>query len=143
MGVGVPSAIGAKLANPDRPVVCLSGDGSLFMCPQALHTAAEFDIDVTVVVFNDSDYGIISKSSKIDGDSDDRRFSWTSPDWISIAEGFGCDGRSARTRADLESALDWSMETDGPALIDLDIDGEEPTPYQAVADKSDVDPGTF
>lgn len=74
MGVGLPAAIGAALANPDRPVACLSGDGGLLMCIQELHTAADYDLDITLVVSNNEDYGLISKSPKIEQYTDDHQF---------------------------------------------------------------------
>ncbi|MDR9381373.1 MAG: thiamine pyrophosphate-binding protein [Natronomonas sp.] len=140
MGVGLPGAIGAKLANPDRPVVALSGDGSLFMCAQELHTAAEYGLDVTVVVFNDADYAVISKSPKLKGHVD---FRWDSPDWVGLAESYGCQGRRAGTRSTLREALEWAPYADGPTLIDVAIDPNEPTAVDAAAYETDVDPTAF
>lgn len=143
MGVGLPSAIGAKLARPDRPVVCLTGDGSLLMCAQEFHTAAAYDLDLAVVLFNDADYGIISKSPKLDREAGDRRFSWTSPDWLSIVEGFGCQGRRARTRTEVREAVEWALAADGPALVDVDIDPDEATPYDAAEYETAIDPTDY
>jgi acetolactate synthase-1/2/3 large subunit len=140
MGVGLPSAIGARLANPDRPVVTLSGDGSLMMCTQALHTAAERDLDLTVVLFNDSDYGIISKS--IDA-ADGRRFAWSSPDWAAIAEGFGCEARGADTRTAVRDAVQWALETAGPTLVDVDVDPQEPSASDLASRASELEPASF
>lgn len=140
MGVGLPSAIGARLAGQDRPVVTLTGDGSLLMCGQELHTAAEYDLDLTAVLFNDADYGIISKSM---GEDRSRQFSWSSPDWTAIAEGFGCEARSARTRATLRDAVEWALETDGPTLVDVEVDPVEPSPYDVGSIPSDVEPASF
>jgi len=140
MGVGLPSAIGAKLAVPDRPVVTLTGDGSLFMCAQELHTAAEYDLDLTAVLFNDADYGIISKSMET---NTDRRFSWSSPDWEAIAVGYGCEARSAATRTEVEEAVEWALETDGPTLVDVEIDPKEVSPYEIVSLPSGIDPSSF
>lgn len=143
MGVGLPSAIGAKLACPDRSVVCLTGDGSLMMCAQELHTAAARNLDLVVVLFNDADYGIISKSPKIDDRGGDHRFSWSSPDWISIAEGFGCQGRRAQTRNEVRDAVDWALMTDGPTLVDVEIDPDELTPYEAAEYETEIAPTDY
>jgi acetolactate synthase-1/2/3 large subunit len=143
MGVGLPSAIGAKLARPDRPVVCLSGDGSLFMCSQELHTAAAYDLDVTVVLFNDADYGIISKSSQLEREADDNRFSWPSPDWTAVAEGYGCSARRARTRDEVREAVGWALDADGPTLVDVAIDADEPTPVDVASYETNVDPAEY
>jgi acetolactate synthase-1/2/3 large subunit len=143
MGVGLPSAIGAKLARPDRPVLTLTGDGSLLMCAQELHTAAEYGIDVTVILFNDADYGVISKAMHPEGEGDRHRFEWTSPDWTAVAEGYGCAARSVRTRSDLRAATEWALATDGPALVDVDVDPDEPTAVDVASFETDVDPTTF
>lgn len=143
MGVGLPSAIGATLAHSDRPVLTLTGDGSLLMCSQELHTAAENDLDLTVVLFNDADYGIISKSLQRDDGPSDRRFDWESPDWVAIAEGYGCEARRAQTRTAVRDSVAWALGTDGPALVDVDVDPTEPTPYDVVSDDTDIDVTAF
>jgi acetolactate synthase-1/2/3 large subunit len=142
MGVGLPSAIGARLANPDRPVVTLSGDGGLFMCVSELHTAAEYDLDLTVVLFDDADYGVISKSSAVDGD-DGVRFDWSPPDWVALAESFGCRARRVETTDDLRDGLAWALDADGPTLLDVVVDPDGPTAVQAAAFETTVDPRAY
>ncbi|WP_436926666.1 thiamine pyrophosphate-binding protein [Halosimplex amylolyticum] len=128
MGVGLPAALGAKLAAPDTPVVALTGDGSLMMCLQELHTAAEEDLNVVTVVCNDADYGVISKSPDIDRYTDGHRFSWASPDFAAIAEGFDCRGTTVRTLDGVRTAVSDALgRSDGPELIDVRVDPDEPT----------------
>ncbi|WP_126664916.1 thiamine pyrophosphate-binding protein [Haloterrigena salifodinae] len=128
MGVGIPAAIGAKLARPERPVVALTGDGGAMMCLQELHTAAAYDLDVLTILFNNEDYGIISKSPAIDQYAEGHRFEWSSPDFAAIAEGFGCRGQTVQTLSGLEDAVDAALaRTDGPELIDVRVDPDEPT----------------
>ncbi|MFC6993344.1 thiamine pyrophosphate-dependent enzyme [Haladaptatus sp. GCM10025707] len=127
MGVGLPAAIGASLGNPDKPVVCLTGDGGLMMCIHELHTAAEYDLDVTVIVSNNADYGIISKSPKIEQYTDGHQFTWRSPDFATVAEGFGCRGTRVETLAELEAAVDEAVGRNGPDLIDVGIRTDEPS----------------
>jgi acetolactate synthase-1/2/3 large subunit len=131
MGVGLPAALGAKVAHPDRDVVALTGDGGLMMCLTELHAAVEHDLDVTVVVFNNSDYGIISQSPKIDQYADGRRFEWSSPDFAAIAEGFGCRGVDAETRGDLADALADALDAERPTLVDVNIPSDERSPVEA------------
>ncbi|AEH38998.1 thiamine pyrophosphate-binding protein [Halopiger xanaduensis] len=127
MGVGVPAAIGAAFAQPDRPVVALTGDGGAMMCLQELHTAAADDLDVLAICFNNADYGIISKSPEIDRYTEGHRFDWSSPDFPAIAEGFGCRGETVRTLEGLEEAVDEALSRNGPELIDVRVDQDEPT----------------
>lgn len=139
MGVGLPAAIGAKLAHPDRPVVCLTGDGGLLMCIHELHTAATENQDVTVVVSNNSDYGIISKSPAIREYTDSHQFRWPSPEFVTIAEGFGCRGVAVETVAELREAMKNALAHDGPDLVDVRIQTDEPSAAEAAEYDSTVD----
>jgi acetolactate synthase-1/2/3 large subunit len=124
MGVGLPAAIGAKIARPERPVVCLSGDGGLLMCIHELATAVQEGLDVTLVVSNNSDYAVISK--QLPG-TDTPAFAWESPDFPTIAEGFGWDATAVDDRTGLEAALDDALGSDGPTLVDVTTPTEEPS----------------
>lgn len=138
MGVGLPAAIGAKLANPDRPVVCLSGDGGLMMCVHELHTAVEEGLNVILVISNNEDYGVISKSPEIRTETGDHEFAWDSPSFPAIAEGFGWEGRSADTADELTEAVGAALSREGPTLIDVDIPTEEPSAAEAADFESDL-----
>lgn len=131
MGVGLPAAIGAKLGNPDRPVVCLSGDGGLLMCIHEMHTAVEEDLDIVLVVSNNADYGVISKSPEIRAETGDHEFVWDSPSFPTIAEGFGWEGRSADTADELAWEVETAIDREGPTLIDVEIPTEEPSAAEA------------
>jgi len=139
MGVGLPAAIGAAFANPDEPVVCLTGDGGLMMCIHELHTAAEYDLDVTVVVSNNADYGVISKSPKIEQYTEGHQFTWGSPDFATVAEGFGCRGTRVESLDELRAAVDDAVGRDGPDLIDVPIETDEPSAAEAADYESTVD----
>lgn len=130
MGVGLPAAIGAAIARPEHPVLCLTGDGGLMMCIHELHTAAEYDLDVTVVISNNADYAVISQSSKL---ATDREFAWDSPDFVTIAEGFGCRATTAETAEAAAEAVKEAIGRSGPDVVNVHIDPEEPSPV-AVAD---------
>ncbi|WP_210423513.1 thiamine pyrophosphate-binding protein [Halorussus marinus] len=139
MGVGLPAAIGAAFANPDEPVVCLTGDGGLMMCIHELHTAAEYDLDVTVVVSNNADYGVISKSPKIEQYTEGHQFTWGSPDFATVAEGFGCRGTRAESLGELREAVDDAVGRDGPDLIDVPIETDEQSAAEAADYESTID----
>jgi acetolactate synthase-1/2/3 large subunit len=138
MGVGLPAAIGAKLARPNRPVVCCSGDGGLLMCLQELATAIEEDLDIILVVSNNNDYGIISKSPKIETETDDHAFSWSSPSFPAIAEGFGWMAESVEETSALETALESALDCDEPTLIDVSVPTEEPSAAAAATFSTEV-----
>jgi acetolactate synthase-1/2/3 large subunit len=140
MGVGLPAAIGAAVGRSDeQPVVCLTGDGGLMMCIHELHTAAEYGLNVVVVVSNNADYGIISKSPKIMQYTDQHEFTWTRPDFAKIAEGFGVRGTSVDTAAAAGEAVADAIERRaGPELIDVTVETEEPSAAAAADYESDL-----
>lgn len=131
MGVGLPAAIGAGLAEPTTPVVCLTGDGGLLMCIHELHTAVEEDVDLTVVVSNNRDYGIISKSPSIERYTDGHRFTWDSPDYVRIAEGFGCSAIRVETADELRDAVAEAVDSSGVTLVDVSVRTDEPSAVEA------------
>lgn len=132
MGIGLPAAIGAKLARPERPVVALVGDGGLLMNLQECHTAREYDLDLTVIVSNNSDYGVISKSPAIRSrEGEANRFAWDSPTFTTIADGFGWESfHAGGVEAAVEHA-EASLGNGQPTLIDVDVDPTEPTASEA------------
>jgi acetolactate synthase-1/2/3 large subunit len=139
MGVGLPAAVGAGLAEPELPVVCLTGDGGLLMCIHELHTAAEEGIDLTIVVSNNRDYGVISKSPAIEQYTEGHRFTWESPDYVRIAEGFGCSAVRVETAEELREAVVESVGGSGPTLVDVGVRTEEPTAAEAADYDSTVE----
>jgi len=139
MGVGLPSALGAALARPDRPVACLHGDGGLLMCLQELHTAAEEDLDITVVVFDNHDYGTISKSPEIAAYAEGNRFEWEGPDFTSIAAAFGCRGERVETPAAVGDAVAASVDRSGVDVVVVEIATEEPSVNDGADYESTVD----
>jgi acetolactate synthase-1/2/3 large subunit len=129
MGVGLPAAIGAKLANPDAPVLSMIGDGGLFMCLSELHTAVEEGLDLVIIVSDNADYGIISKSPEIAEYTSSHQFRWSSPDFATIAEGFGCWSTRVDGVDGLQCAVATAFDRDEPVpkLISVDIEVTEPS----------------
>lgn len=138
MGVGLPAAIGAALARDD-PVVALHGDGGLLMCLQELHTAAEHDLDITLVVFANADYGIISKSPEIREYAGGGQFAWDAPDFAAIAAAFGCRGTDVETPGDAANAVERAVGRSGPDVVVVETDPDEPSVIEAADYESAVD----
>ncbi|MFW5959186.1 MAG: thiamine pyrophosphate-binding protein [Natronomonas sp.] len=128
MGSGVPSAIGAKLANPDQDVVALTGDGGVLMCLHELHTLADEAIDVTVVVLNNSDYAIISEEAGRSYHMDEGEYGWdeTPISFTTVAEGLGLDVERAERPNEIESVVADAIESSGPTLVEIPTDPYEP-----------------
>jgi len=128
MGTGLPSAIGAKLANPDRDVVTLTGDGGLMMCVHELHTLAAEGLDVTVVAFNNDDYAIISEEASRLYDLPGGAYGWAEAglDLVSVAEGMDVSAERVTDGDAVGEAVASALDRDGPALIEVVTDPSEP-----------------
>ena len=128
MGTGLPAGIGAQLANPDDNVVVLTGDGGLMMCIHELHTAATEGIPITVVVFNNSDYAIISEEAGRSFDLPEEAYSWADAplDFATIAGAMGLETMQASRPDAITTALETAIGTDEPTLVEVPTDPTEP-----------------
>jgi acetolactate synthase-1/2/3 large subunit len=122
MGYDLPTAIGAAMAQPDRRVLCVVGDGSLLMNIQELASLHERDLDVKVLVMNNSRLGIVSQFQLITWDSDPTTGDFISPDFMAIAKGFGISADRLESAAELERKIKEFWNKPGPALLDVIID---------------------
>ncbi len=119
MGFAVPSAIGASLANPGRPVLALCGDGGLSMAMAELETIGRLDLPITVVVFNDSALSLIAVKQG-PGHGGDAAIRYRPTDFATIASASGLDGFVAENADDVRRLMSepWIK----PRLIDARID---------------------
>ncbi|MFJ5332004.1 acetolactate synthase large subunit [Pectobacterium versatile] len=126
MGFGLPAAIGAALAEPDRTVVCFSGDGSLMMNIQEMATAAEEGLNVKIVLMNNQSLGLVHQQQDMFFQkrifAADYRYS---ANFLAIAAGFGFATCDLNTAANPQAALQEMLNQPGPALIHVLIDANE------------------
>jgi acetolactate synthase-1/2/3 large subunit len=145
MGYGLPAAIGAKLGNPDRPVVCISGDGGMQMNIQEIATAVTCELPVTLCIFHNSYLGMVRQFQQL---FYDRRYSSTclrcrkscekncqdmnkecppySPDFVKLAESYGAKGIRVMKEEDIQKAFDEAMANqEGPTILEFIIDTGE------------------
>ncbi|WP_321889947.1 5-guanidino-2-oxopentanoate decarboxylase [Paraburkholderia bannensis] len=118
LGYGLPAAIGAKLAAPERPVVCLIGDGGLQFTLPELASAVEAGVPVIVVVWNNEGYGEIRKYM-VARDITPVGVDPYTPDFITIARGFGCAARTVDDPAALAEALEDAQAFGVPTVIEI------------------------
>ena len=126
MGFGLPAAVGAALANPDRKVICFSGDGSLMMNIQEMATAAENQLDVKIILLNNEALGLVHQQQSLFYQQG--VFAATYPGMINfmqIAAGFGLETCDLNNEADPQASLQEIINRPGPALIHVRIDAEE------------------
>ncbi len=126
MGFGVPAAIGAALAEPQRTVVCFTGDGSILMNIQELVTAAEENVNVKIVLMDNASLGLVHQQQTLF--YGERLFASqfkASPDFIKVAQGFGIAAVDLDTAANPCAALMEAIARPGPCLIHASIDVQQ------------------
>jgi acetolactate synthase-1/2/3 large subunit len=145
MGFGLPAAIGAKLGNPDTPVVCISGDGGMQMNIQEMATAVVCELPITICIFNNGYLGMVRQVQQL---FYDKRYAITclrsrrscekncfdpnkecppySPDFIKLAESYDAKGIRVFHPEEIEEAFKAAREnTKGPTIIEFMIDEKE------------------
>jgi acetolactate synthase I/II/III large subunit len=126
LGYAYPTALGAKVACPDKPVIAICGDGGFCYNVQELSTAVRFGINVVAVVFNDNAYGNVAR------DLDE---TWGgaygatlhNPDFMKLAEAFGVHGMRAKEPTQVGALVRDAIQLDRPVLIEVPV-GRMPTP---------------
>lgn len=119
LGYGLPAAIGGKLAAPQRPVVCLLGDGALMFSIQELMTAVELDLDLPIICVDNGGYGEI-RQGMVERSIDPLAVDLKQPHWVQLAEAFGATGFSA-TMDTLAATVEQALSVSGPSLVHLRI----------------------
>jgi len=127
MGFGMPAAMGAAFANPGKRIICFSGDGSLLMNIQELATLADWQLDVTIILFKNGHLGLVRQQQELFYEQNyiASRF-MTNPDFVAIARGFGIRGYDlAKDGSDPASIFKMALAEPGPCLISVPIDEAE------------------
>jgi acetolactate synthase I/II/III large subunit len=126
MGFGLPAAIGAQIAYPDKLVVDIAGDGSIQMNIQEMATAVQHCLPVKVAILNNGFLGMVRQWQQL---FYDRRYSCTtmdfSPDFAKLAEAFGAVGLRASKPSEVEPVLREAIATPRPVIMDFVVDQEE------------------
>jgi benzoylformate decarboxylase len=125
LGFAMGAAVGIKLADPSRPVVCLVGDGSALYVPQALWSAVQLGTAVAFVVVNNGRYGILESAASFAGIGGLPSMALPGIDFSALAAAFGCRAIRVEDRRDVAPALADAATTSEPLLVDVAID---PTP---------------
>jgi len=124
MGFALPAAIGAKYGAPDRTVVAIIGDGGFQMTLQELGTIMQFGADVKILILNNNFLGMVRQWQEL---FNSRRYSFVdiqSPDFVTIAKGYGIEGKSVSDRKDLKAALKEMLEHKGSYLLEVMVGKE-------------------
>ena len=119
MGYGIPAAIGAKIAHPDRIVVAFSGDGDCLMNGQEIATAVRYHAHVICIIVNNDMYGTIKMHQERDYPGRTSATGLTNPDFSAFARSFGAHGVVVEKTEDFAPSFEHALKANRPALIEL------------------------
>jgi len=126
MGFGLPAAIGAQVAYPERLVIDIAGDGSIQMNIQELGTAVESNLPVKIAIINNGFLGMVRQWQEI---FYQKRYSHTelpkTPDFVKIAQAYGAKGLRAQREEEVEAIIEEAFATDGVVVMDFIVAPEE------------------
>ncbi|MBF0467614.1 MAG: biosynthetic-type acetolactate synthase large subunit, partial [Desulfamplus sp.] len=126
MGFGLPAAIGAKAACPEKLVVCVAGDGSIQMNSQELMTAIEADLPVKIVILNNRYLGMVRQWQEL---FYDKRYSSTNmekaPDFVKLADAYGAVGMRTDRAGEVEAVLEKGLACEGTVIMEFIVEREE------------------
>ena len=127
MGFGLPAAIGAQFGAPDKPVFCVSGDGSIQMCIQELMVATIYKLPIKICILNNQYLGMVRQWQELFWESHYSNVDLeASPDFVKLAEAYGAHAIRCSSPSGVEAALAEAMAiTDRPTVLDFRIAKEE------------------
>jgi acetolactate synthase-1/2/3 large subunit len=127
MGVGLPYAMGAKLAYPDREAIVITGDGSIQMCIQELSTCKQYDLPVKIVCLNNGYLGMVRQLQHVEyGKRYSHSYMEALPDFAALARAYGHKGITITREAEVEPALQEALaEKQRSVFLDVRIDASE------------------
>ncbi len=121
LGSGFPTALGAKVAHPDRPVVAITGDGGFMFGVQELATAVQFNIGVVTLIFNNNAYGNVRRDQRERFDGRVVASDLVNPDFVKLAESFGVGASRVTSPNTFRSALETALADGGPYVIAIEV----------------------
>jgi acetolactate synthase-1/2/3 large subunit len=130
LGFGFPTALGVKVANPNRSVVSITGDGGFMFAVQELATAAQEGIGLVTILFDNRAYGNVLRDQQVSFGGREIGSALDNPDFGQLARAFGVRSSNVASPDELRTVLADAIETDKPALIVVDIPrGSEASPW--------------
>ncbi|TGM59577.1 biosynthetic-type acetolactate synthase large subunit [Leptospira meyeri] len=140
MGYGLPAAIGAKFGNPDKMVICVTGDGSFQMCIQELATIAQSQLGVKILLFNNNFLGMVRQWQELFYEERFSESQWTyNPNFVKLAEAYGIPAMRIEHKSEIDKGVEFFLKDNGSALIEVMIPAEEKVFPMIPAGKSQQD----
>ncbi len=121
LGYGLSAGIGVQLAQPDRPVVCVLGEGSVQYAVSGFWTAVAYQVPVTFLIMRNNEYGILKWFAEFEQVAGAPGLDLPALETSEIARGYGVETRRVRGRDELREALDAGIASSGPSLVEVDV----------------------
>lgn len=125
MGFGLPAAIGAAIASPDKTIVCICGDGSLQMSLGELSVCKDYGLNIKILVLNNGYLGMVRQLQEKNFDRHYSQTQISNPDFVKLSESFGIDAIKVNCINKVENALHEAFSTDKTYVIDFEIEPME------------------
>jgi acetolactate synthase I/II/III large subunit len=137
LGFGFPTALGVKIAHPNKPVVSVTGDGGFMFGVQELATARQENIALVTVLFNNNALGNVMRDQKTNFGNRVIGAALENPDFMTLAKALGVDGHRVSSPAALRPVLAKALAANAPVLIEVEISqGSETSPWEFIHFKS-------
>jgi acetolactate synthase-1/2/3 large subunit len=136
LGYGFPTALGVKVAHPDKPVVCASSDGGFLFALQELASAVQENINLVTLVFNNNAFGNVLRDQQLGFDNRIMCAELQNPDFVRLADSFGIEAHRADSPAALQPVLTNALAANRPVLIEVPVPrGSEVSPWKFLSFK--------
>jgi len=126
MGYGLPAAIGVQVAHPEKLVVDIAGEASVLMTMQEMSTAVQYRLPIKIFILNNEYMGMVRQWQELLHEKNySESYTAALPDFVKLAESYGCVGIRAKTPGELDEKINQMLETNRPVIFDCVVDKEE------------------
>jgi acetolactate synthase-1/2/3 large subunit len=126
MGYGLPAAIGVQIAHPDKLVVDIAGEASILMTMQEMSTAVQYNLPIKIFILNNQYMGMVRQWQELLHEKNySESYSEALPDFVKLAEAYGCKGIKAENPNDLDFKIKEMVDHNGPVIFDCHVDPNE------------------
>ena len=126
MGYGLPAAVGVQIANPEKLVIDIAGEASVLMTIQDMSTAVQYNVPIKIFVLNNQYMGMVRQWQELLHEKNySESYSEALPDFVKLAEAYGCKGIKADNPNDLDNKIKEMINHNGPVIFDCQVDPNE------------------
>ena len=126
MGYGLPAAVGVQIAHPDKLVIDIAGEASVLMTMQEMSTAVQYNLPIKIFVLNNQYMGMVRQWQELLHEKNySESYSEALPDFVKLAEAYGCKGIKADNPEELDVKISEMLEHNGPVIFDCRVDPNE------------------